>query len=128
MMIDQIIESNLYKLDNPIYIGMLPNNGNIIEGYPQAILTFDETNFKIYTFQGIRKYRFNGDVYDFSFVDITEIEMGKYNFKNLYIKIGFSESDFIAFQYFLKVKGHEKQQENINKFIEKLESIATVVE
>lgn len=126
-MLKQIKEANQEFLENPIYIGILPNNGEIIDGYPQAILAFNDEKFTIYTFKGIRKFSYDNKVYSFKFSDITEMEMGKYNFKNLYIKIIF-EQKFIAFQYFLKIKTHPEQETNINLFIKKLESIATKIE
>ncbi len=126
-MIEQIKTNNDYDLNDPIYMGVLPNDGHIIDGYPQAILTFDDDHFIIFTFKGMIRHTYD-KFYKFSFEDITEMQIGKYNFKDRFIKINFGEENYIAFQYFLKVKGHQDQQQNLEKFIKKLESIATIIE
>ncbi len=123
-MIKKIKDSGLFEYDFPTYIGILPNDGKIISGFPQAILTFSETNFNIYPFKGLFRYTYENEVYRFSFSDIKEIEMGKYNFKNRYIKIVFSDDRFIAFDYRFKVKKYPEQKTNLIKFIEKLNTLA----
>lgn len=121
-MIEQL---NNMSLANVISIGMLPNDGGIIEGFPEAVLSFDEKTFTIYTFKGFFRPQYEGESFAFSFLDIKEIEMGKYNFRDTYIKITFKDEKFIAFSYFLKVKGYKPQKPNMQAFIEILESIST---
>ncbi|NLN50297.1 MAG: hypothetical protein GX149_01560 [Acholeplasmataceae bacterium] len=127
-MIEELKNSGVFQLDNPVYIGILPNDGEIIAGYPQAILTFDETDFNIYTFKGIRHFSFDGNVYQFKFSEIKEIELGKYNFRNPYLKISFADQKYLAFGYYLRAKNYLPQKTNIEKFIAQLSSIATEVE
>ena len=103
-MIEELNNLKILELKNPTYIGILPNDGDIIPGYPQAILTYDETHFNIYTFKGLIKFKFDGNIYKYAFSDLREIELGKYNFKNHYIKLTFDNEKFIAFTYFKKVR------------------------
>ena len=127
-MIEELNNLKILELKNPTYIGILPNDGDIIPGYPQAILTYDETHFNIYTFKGLIKFKFDGNIYKYAFSDLREIELGKYNFKNHYIKLTFDNEKFIAFTYFKKVKQFPEQQGRINLFIKLLENTATVIE
>ena len=127
-MIEELNNLKILELKNPTYIGILPNDGDIIPGYPQAILTYDETHFNIYTFKGLIKLKFDGNIYNYAFSDLREIELGKYNFKNHYIKLTFDNEKFIAFTYFKKVRQFPEQQGRINLFIKLLESTATVIE
>lgn len=127
-MIDAIKESGLYELSNPTYIGILPNDGGIIEGFPQAILTYDDVSFNIYTFSGYFKLRFDEKVYKYQFSDMKEIEMGRYNFKENYIKIAFEDDKFIAFNYYMKVRKLENQRGRIELFIKLLERHSTLEE
>lgn len=127
-MIEELNNLKILELKNPTYIGILPNDGDIIPGYPQAILTYDETHFNIYTFKGLIKLKFDGNIYKYAFSDLREIELGKYNFKNHYIKLTFDNEKFIAFTYFKKVRQFPEQLGRINLFIKLLESTATVIE
>jgi len=127
-MIEELNNLKILELKNPTYIGILPNDGDIIPGYPQAILTYDETHFNIYTFKGLIKFKFDGNIYKYAFSDLREIEVGKYNFKNHYIKLTFDNEKFIAFTYFKKVRQFPEQLGRINLFIKLLESTATVIE
>ncbi|MCK9493574.1 MAG: hypothetical protein M0Q00_04305 [Acholeplasmataceae bacterium] len=127
-MIEELNNLKILELKNPTYIGILPNDGDIIPGYPQAILTYDETHFNIYTFKGLIKFKFDGNIYKYAFSDLREIELGKYNFKNHYIKLTFDNEKFIAFTYFKKVRQFPEQLGRINLFIKLLESTATVIE
>jgi hypothetical protein len=127
-MIEELKNLKILELKNPTYIGILPNDGDIIPGYPQAILTYDETHFNIYTFKGLIKFKFDGNIYKYAFSDLREIELGKYNFKNHYIKLTFDNEKFIAFTYFKKVRQFPEQLGRINLFIKLLESTATVIE
>lgn len=124
-LIDQIKQTSDYSGNKPTYIGILPNDGGIINTFPQAILTFDETTFNVYLFDGLIRLKYAGENYRFSFNDLREIELGKYNFKERYIKLVFSDTRFIAFNYRLKVKDFDVQKENIEAFIDKLEQIST---
>lgn len=127
-MIEELNNLKILELKNPTYIGILPNDGDIIPGYPQAILTYDETHFNIYTFKGLIKFKFDGNIYKYAFCDLREIELGKYNFKNHYIKLTFDNEKFIVFTYFKKVRQFPEQLGRINLFIKLLESTATVIE
>lgn len=127
-MIEELKDLGILELKNPTYIGILPNDGDIIPGYPQAILTYDETHFNIYTFKGLFKFKFDGNIYKYAFSDLREIELGKYNFKHHYIKLTFDNEKFIAFTYFKKVRQFPEQQGRINLFIKLLENTATVIE
>lgn len=127
-MIKELKDLGILELKNPTYIGILPNDGDIIPGYPQAILTYDETHFNIYTFKGLIKFKFDGNIYKYAFSDLREIELGKYNFKHHYIKLTFDNEKFIAFTYFKKVRQFPEQQGRINLFIKLLENTATVIE
>jgi hypothetical protein len=127
-MIEELNNLKILELKNPTYIGILPNDGDIIPGYPQAILTYDETHFNIYTFKGLIKFKFDGNIYKYAFSDLREIELGKYNFKNHYIKLTFDNEKFIVFTYFKKVRQFPEQLGRINLFIKLLESTATVIE
>lgn len=127
-MINELNEMGVFELTNPTYIGILPNDGGIIEGYPQAILTYNETHFNIYTFKGLMRFKYDGNVYKYAFSDLREIELGKYNFKHPYIKLTFKNDKFIAFTYFKKVRKFPDQSGRIDLFIKLLENTATVIE
>lgn len=118
-------------IDNPPLkhissVGILPNDGGIIAGFPECVLSFDDTNFRLHEFDGIFKPTYQGEVHTFLFSEIKEIEMGKYNFKDNYIKITFKDDKFIAFSYLFNVRKYKEQKENILRFILKLESISKV--
>ena len=104
-------------------IGILPNDGLIIPGFPEALLSFDEDSFDIYTFDGLIKFTYEKQKYSFQFNQIKEIEMGKYNFKDRYLKLTFKDDRYIAFSYHLKDKKYPSQSELIEAFIRKLESL-----
>ena len=123
-LINSLKELKVFEGNRPVYIGMLPNDGQIIAGFPQAILSFDEENFYIYLFQGFVRLKYDNEKFVFKFSDIKEIELGKYNFKERYIKLSFDETHFVAFNYRFKVKGLESQKDNAAEFIRKLEEIS----
>lgn len=104
-------------------IGILPNDGLIIPGFPEALLSFDEEAFQIFTFEGLIKLTYERQKYTFQFDQIKEIEMGKYNFKDRYLKLTFKDDRYIAFSYHLKDKKYPAQSELIEVFIRKLESL-----
>lgn len=108
----------------PIRIGVLPNDGLIIPGFPEALLTFDLEGFQIYTFEGLIKLTYEHQKFTFNFTDIKEIEMGKYNFKDRYVKITFKDDRYIAFSYHMKDKKYPEQSSLIEAFMHKLESLA----
>lgn len=120
-----VTQNEDYKGINPTYVGILPNDGGIINKYPQAVLSMTESGFNLYLFEGIIKLRYDHEFYQFNYADIREIELGKYNFKERYIKIMFADERFIAFNYRLKIKGFEEQNSNIDAFIKKLEEISS---
>lgn len=105
-------------------IGILPNDGGLIDGFPECVLSFNENEFRLHIFRGYLKPKFEGEVKTFLFKDIKEIEMGKYNIKDRYIKILFNDDKFIAFSYVFKIRKYPNQQENIMRFIMKLKSIS----
>lgn len=104
-------------------IGILPNDGLIIHGFPEALLSFDEDTFHIFTFEGLIKLTYEHQKYAFQFDQIKEIEMGKYNFKDRYLKLTFKDDRYIAFSYHVKDKKYPAQSELIKSFIRKLESL-----
>jgi hypothetical protein len=108
----------------PIRIGVLPNDGLIIPGFPEALLTFDLDTFAIYTFEGLIQLTYEHQKYVFSFEEIKEIEMGKYNFKDRYLKITFKDDRYVAFSYHLKDKKYPEQTALVEGFLNKLESLA----
>ncbi len=108
----------------PMRIGVLPNDGLIIPGFPEALLTFDLDGFKIYTFEGLIKFTYEHQKYDFKFEEIKEIEMGKYNFKDRYLKITFKDDRYVAFSYHIRDKKYPEQAILIEAFMHKLESLA----
>lgn len=124
-LIKQIDDLNLLKDGFPFIIEIIPNDGLIYEGINQAIITFNDETFSLYLFKGIFKKSFTGEFEEFKFKDIVDVEFGKYSFKHPYVKISFSEEEFLVFSYFLKAKNHPDQETNFNKFISKLENIKT---
>jgi hypothetical protein len=108
----------------PMRIGILPNDGLIIPGFPEALLTFDLDTFKIYTFEGLIQLTYEHQKYAFSYAEIKEIEMGKYNFKDRYLKITFKDDRYVAFSYHLKDKQYPEQTSLVEAFLNKLESLA----
>jgi hypothetical protein len=108
----------------PIRIGILPNDGMIIPGFPEALLTFDLDVFTIYTFEGLIQLTYEHQKYTFSFGEIKEIEMGKYNFKDRYLKITFKDDKYVAFSYHTKDKNYLEQGTLVEAFLHKLESLA----
>lgn len=125
-LIKQVINTNTPPLHYISSVGILPNEGGIIEGFPECVLSFDEDHFRLHVFKGFLKPKFEDEQHTFSFSDIKEIEMGKYNFKDYYIKITFKDETYLAFSYLHKVRKYQKQHENIVAFIHKLESISTL--
>lgn len=122
-MLQQINTSLLSHVSS---VGILPNDGGIIEGFPECALSFDYEQFRLHIFSGYFKPVYQDRYETFLFSDIKEIEMGKYNFKDHYIKITFKDDKYIAFSYLFKVRKYKDQMENIFKFIKKLESISTL--
>lgn len=108
----------------PMRIGVLPNDGLIIPGFPEALLTFDLDQFTIYTFEGLIKLTYEHQKNTFSFSEIKEIEMGKYNFKDRYLKITFKDDRYVAFSYHLNDKKYPSQSSLVEAFMHKLESLA----
>jgi hypothetical protein len=108
----------------PMRIGILPNDGLIIPGFPEALLTYDLDQFTIYTFEGLIKLTYEHQKYTFLFSDIKEIEMGKYNFKDRYLKITFKDDRYVAFSYHLNDKKYSEQSSLVEAFMQKLESLA----
>jgi|GEM_PF-2286967 len=108
----------------PMRIGVLPNDGLIIPGFPEALLTFDLDTFTIYTFEGLIQLTYEHQKYAFAYSDIKEIEMGKYNFKDRYLKITFKDDRYVAFSYHLKDKKYPEQTALVEAFLHKLESLA----
>lgn len=124
-LIKQITNNKIPPLSHISSVGILPNDGGLIVGFPECVLSFDDTQFRLHEFVGFLKPKYE-QVHTFLFADIKEIEMGKYNFKDNYIKIVFKDDKFIAFSYLYKVRKYDKQRENILLFIQKLESISTL--
>lgn len=122
-LIKQVDDLKLLKDEFPFIIEIIPNDGLIYEGINQAIITFNDETFSLYLFKGIFKKTFTGEIKEFKFKDIVDVEFGKYSFKHPYVKISFSEEEFLVFSYFLKVKNHPDQETNFNEFISKLKNI-----
>lgn len=108
----------------PMRIGVLPNDGLIIPGFPEGLLTFDLEGFQIFTFEGLLKLTYEHQKFVFKFDEIKEIEMGKYNFKDRYLKITFKDDRYVAFSYHLNDKKYPLQSSLIEAFMRKLESLA----
>lgn len=123
-MIIQIEEATKTHLNHPFKIGILPNDGNIILGFPEAILDFDDLGFKIYTFDGLIKLTYIGDIYEIKYSDISEIELGKYNFKEKYMKVILKDERFVAFNYSLKRNKYPYHAINVDRFFNKIESLS----
>ena len=109
---------------NPMRVGILPNDGLIIPGFPEALLTFNLEGFQIYTFEGLIKLSYEHQKFAFLYTEIKEIEMGKYNFKDRYLKITFKDDKYVAFSYHLKDKKYPLQERLVESFMHKLESLA----
>lgn len=128
MNITNMIEQIKYKeekiLNHPFKVGILPNSGQIIPGFPEAILDFDETGFGVYTFDGLVKLVYNKQKFHFLYDDIKEVELGKYNFKDRYMKITFEDDKFVAFAYKLNYKKYPFHQENMTLFFDRIESMS----
>lgn len=123
-LIEQIETTEKIKLQNPFKIGVLPNDGGIIVGFPEGILSFDEEKFIIYVFDGLIKLTYEGHKISFLYDDIKEVELGKYNFKDNYMKIIFENEKFVAFNYHNKHKKYKEQKDNMDKFFTLIESMA----
>lgn len=123
-MIKQIEDKEQKVLSNPFKVGILPNDGGIIIGFPEAILSFDEDSFTIYTFDGLVKLVYEGFHFKFSYDDIKEVELGKYNFKDRYMKVVFEDDKFIAFNYHEKNKKYPNQALNMAKFFDLIERLS----
>lgn len=121
-MILQIKDRNV-DLNNVVIIENIPNDGQIIETIRKLIVEFNEDEFSIYVFKGIFRQKFQDEIYNYKFLDITLVEFGKYSFKHPFIRIGFEDGKFFVFSYFEKVKSHNKQSVNLNTFINKLKNI-----
>ena len=123
-MIDLLKKSEPNLSTTVMRIGVLPNDGLIIPGFPEALLVFDDENFTIYTFEGLIKLTYEDQKFDFRFDQIKEIELGKYNFKDRYLKLTFKDDRYIAFSYHLKDKKYPDQSRFVEVFMHKLESLA----
>ncbi|MCU0104317.1 hypothetical protein N7603_01450 [Acholeplasma vituli] len=123
-MIDLLKKTEPNLSTTVLRVGVLPNDGNIIPGFPEALLVFDEESFTIYTFEGLLKLTYEDQKYNFRFDEIKEIELGKYNFKDRYLKITFKDDRYIAFSYHLKDKKYPYQSRLVEAFMRKLESLA----
>ncbi len=123
-LIKQVNELEMPPLSHISSVGILPNDGGVIDGFPDCVLSFNESEFRLHIFRGYLKPKYEGEIKTFLFEDIKEIEMGKYNLKDRYIKIIFKNDKFIAFSYGFKIRKYPSQQENILRFITKLESIS----
>ena len=123
-MIKQIEKSESIKLIKPLKIGILPNSGQIIKGFPEAILDFDHEKFTIYTFVGILKLIYKNEKYTFYYQEIKEIELVKYNFKDRYMKIIFEDDRFVAFAYKLNYNKYPNHGLNVESFFKQIESLA----
>lgn len=123
-LIKQVNDLEIPPLSYISSIGILPNDGGVIEGFPDCVLSFNESEFRLHIFRGYLNPKYEGEVKTFLFKEIKEIEMGKYNLKDKYIKIVFNDDKFIAFNYVFKIRKYPFQQENIMRFIMKLESIS----
>lgn len=118
--LEQLNEEVIFE--NTFKAGIIPSDG-IIEGFPEIIVSFEENDFFVYVFEGIFKPKFKNK-YEFLFSDIKEIEMGKYNFKDPYIKLIFNDDKHFTFTYLLKQRKYPKQKKYLMKFIDKLYEIS----
>ncbi len=123
-LIKQVNNLEIPPLSHISSVGILPNDGGVIDGFPESVLSFNDSEFRLHIFRGFLKPKFEGEIKTFLFNSIKEIEMGKYNLKDRYIKIVFKDDKFIAFSYVFKVRKYPNQQENIMRFIMKLENIS----
>ncbi|MDY0210458.1 MAG: hypothetical protein RBQ91_03500 [Acholeplasma sp.] len=123
-MIAQIESIETSKLNHPFKVGILPNDGKMIVGFPEAILDFDESGFCLYTFDGLVKLTYEGQKYRISYDQIIEIELGKYNFKDRYMKVIVGDDKFVAFSYLLKHRKYPYHAKNMKVFFDKIESIS----
>ena len=114
-------------LEKTFKAGILPNDGGIIAGFPETIISFNEEEFYLFIFEGIFRPKYDYK-HQFKFSEIRGIEMGKYHFKNHYLKLIFEDDRYFVFNYFYRVKGAPKQSENVKAFIDKLTALATIVE
>ncbi len=119
--IEQLNKETLYE--KTFKVGSLPNEGKIMEGLEEAIITFDDNNFIVYVFEGIFKPIYSKK-YQFLFKDIKNIEIGKYNFKDRYLKLFFDEEKHLVFTYLLKQRKYEKQALYVNEFLDVLYKIS----
>lgn len=110
-------------LENTFKIGSLPNEGKLLEGLEEAIISFNEEKFIIFIFEGIFKPKYQRKM-DFLFKDIKEIEIGKYNLRDKYIKLNFADEKYLAFNYLLKQRKYKEQSLYANKFIDILYKIS----
>lgn len=123
-MIEQIEMLEKTKLQNPFKIGILPNDGGLITGFPEAMLSFNDEAFTIYVLDGLVKLTYERHKINFLYDDIKEVELGKYNFKDDYMKIIFEDDKFIAFNYHNKHRKYKEQKDNMNRFFKLIESMS----
>lgn len=125
--IETIKDLELLNFGRPFSIELISNDGGIYEKMGQGVITFNEKQFNIYIFEGIFKKKFSGKVLEFNFLDIKDVEFGKYGFKHPYVQIYFKENKYIVFSYYLKIKSYKEQEENINSFFNILGEIEVEV-
>lgn len=114
--IEIIKNLDVFKLDNPFAVEIIPNEGNVFEKIGEAIITFSQEKFNVYLFKGFFKKKHYESDHEFKFSDIVNVEFGKYSFKHLYVKIDFSEEKYIVFSYYFKLKNYAAQTKNIEEF------------
>ncbi len=120
-LLEQLNQDELYQ--NTFKIGFLPNDGKLVEGLEEGIISFNEKSFSIFVFEGIFKPKYKEKL-EFLFAEIKEIEMGKYNFKDRYLKLIFDDEKYLVFNYLLKQRKYKEQALYANKFIDILHNIS----
>ncbi len=112
-------------LNNTFKIGFLPNDGKLVEGLEEALISFNDEEFKVFIFEGVFKPKYQKTL-KFYFKDIKEIEMGKYTIKDKYLKLIFNDEEYLVFSYFYKQRKYEKQAINVEKFLNILYEISNM--
>lgn len=125
--IQTIKDLDLLNYGRPFSVELISNDGGIYEKMGQGVITYNEKQFNIYIFEGVFKKKFKRKVLEYKFSDIKDVEFGKYGFKHPYVQIHFKENEYIVFSYYLKIKSHKEQEENINSFFDVLGEIEVEV-
>lgn len=116
--LDELKDLQIFQLNKPFKVEIIPNDGSVLESIGEAIITYDEEKFIVYYFKGIFKRKLTEDNLEFKFSSLSNAEFGKYGFKHPYVKLDLAEEKYLVFSYSFKIKGYAEQTKNIEGFFE----------